>query len=230
MSGSDRRELTDDLGILLRAALPWWQSNIWTALPAIVTKVNASAGTLECNPTIQLRKVSPNGKVSWIDFPTLVDCPIVFPSGGGFTLTFPIAPDDEVLVIFASRCIDSWFASGKNGIQNELRMHDPSDGFAICGPRSYPNRLPVSTTNVQLRNGPADTFIEITPTQQVNVQAVNSVTVTAPSITLHGNVTIAGNLSLTGTFGAPGLPNYATHTHLGVQTGGGTSGPPKPGS
>ena len=64
--------------------------------------------------------------------------PVVFPGGGGFALTFPVAAGDECLVVFASRCIDAWWQSGGVGEPMEPRMHDLSDGFALIGVRSQP--------------------------------------------------------------------------------------------
>lgn len=242
MSTTDRRELTDDLGILLRAALQGFQATIWTALPAIVTKYTPSAGTIECLPTIQLQQ-NINGVISWVDYPKLVDCPVIFPSAGGFSLTFPIAADDEVLIIFASRCIDAWFASGKNGQQNELRMHDPSDGFAIPGPRSFPRVLPaLSTTNVQLRSDDGATLIEMTPSGAVNIQCANAnvtasdmVNITAPEIVENGNVTINGTLTVTGNATVLDLitallTSLDAHVHLSRTDGTALTSPPIPGT
>ena len=53
---------------------------------------------------------------------------MVFPGGGGFALTFPVAAGDECLVVFASRCIDDYetgvrLAQEKQGqISTSLRL------------------------------------------------------------------------------------------------------------
>ncbi len=240
MSTTDPRQLTNDLGILLRVALQGWQAGIWTAMPAVVTLYDPATQTCECTPTIQLQK-NVGGQLSWIDFPKLVDCPVLFPSGGGFTLTFPLAAGDEVLVIFASRCIDNWFATGENGQQRELRMHDPSDGFAFPSPRSLPKVPPaLSTTDVQLRSNDGTTFIGISPAGQITEQAVKvvvnaevQVNITAPVIVLNGNVTINGNAVVTGLITAEdvgliddALPSLASHVHLSRTDGTALTGPP----
>ena len=66
-------------------------------------------------------------------YPLILDAPVIFPRGGGCTLTFPISAGDECLVIFADRCIDFWWQNG--GVQNGSRgrMHDYSDAFVIPG-------------------------------------------------------------------------------------------------
>ena len=48
-------------------------------------------------------------KGEWLSLPKLLDVPCHFPRAGGYCLTFPVKPDDEVLVIFGDRCIDAWW-------------------------------------------------------------------------------------------------------------------------
>jgi hypothetical protein len=81
-----------------------------------------------------------------------VDVPVIFPRGGGCTLTFPVKAGDECLLIFADRCIDFWWQNG--GVQKpvDLRMHDLSDAFAIVGPQSQAHKISgISTSAAQLR-------------------------------------------------------------------------------
>lgn len=156
----DRDELLNDSETAMRVALDGRQAQMWTAMPAMVTKVNLTAMTLEVQPTIQGVISNSDGTETNVNLPVLVDVPICFPSAGGFTLTFPIVVNDEVLVIIASRCIDSWWQSGGVGVPIESRMHDLSDGFAILGPKSQPHVITgISTTSAQLRNDSGTTFL-----------------------------------------------------------------------
>src|SRR5574343_122065 len=148
----DRREGFNDIPTALLAALQGWQSGVWTALPCIVQSFNAAAMTIVARSAIRGVIRNPQGSEYELEMPLLLDVPVIFPSGGGFTLTFPITEGDECLVVFASRCIDSWWQlSGVQG-QAEFRMHDLSDGLAFVGPRSQPRAVSgISTTAVQLR-------------------------------------------------------------------------------
>lgn len=149
----DRAQLYNDSEEAQRLVLDGRQSCIWTALPAIVQSVDFAAMTCEVQPAIQGSVENEDGSITVVNLPLLVDVPIVYPGGGGFILTFPIAEGDEVLVVMASRCIDSWWQLG--GVQKpiEARMHDLSDGFAIPGPRSQPRTVDsIKTNGVQLRN------------------------------------------------------------------------------
>jgi Phage protein Gp138 N-terminal domain/GpV Apex motif len=143
----------------------------------------------------------------------------VFPSAGGLTLTLPIAQGDEILVVFASRCIDAWWQNGGIQIPMEMRMHDLSDGFAIPGPRSQPNTLTgISTTSAQLRTDAGTSFIELTKTGIINL-------VSPLGINLVGPIMMTGAVVTTGDVVADGI-SLSTHVHSGVTTGAGDSGPP----
>lgn len=201
----DRRELLDDEQEALRLAMDGRLTSLWTAIPGIIQSVNFDNMTVEVQPTIQARIQAPNGSFSFVNLPVLVDVPIVFPSAGGYTITFPIKANDEVLVIFSSRCIDAWWSSGQISVQAELRLHDLSDGFAIPGPKSVPNVISnISTDSLQIRNNSGSTFIDVKDSL-IKVKAP-SAEVEASTITLKGNVVVTGSLTVAG------IP-FATHKH-----------------
>jgi phage baseplate assembly protein gpV len=140
-------------------------------------------------------------------------------------------------------------------------MHDLSDGMAIVGPRSQATKLtpPVDTENVQLRTDDGEAHVtmmpdytiraknpeasvEITPGGDVKLQGSTSIQLTAPQITIKGNLTwtgedggagaysIKGELSLDGSLTSTGDQvaegiSTAHHTHPGDS--GGTTGPPQ---
>lgn len=232
----DRNNIINDPETAQRYSLDGRQAQIWTAMPAIVISVDLAKMTCAVQPSIKGIQTSEDGTETFVNLPKLVDVPICFPSAGGFTLSFPIASADEVLVVIANRCIDSWWELGGAGplkldpqIPSEFRMHDLSDGFAIPGPRSQPRVVPnISTTNVQLRNDAGTCYLEITPGGQINLVAPGGVAVTG-GLTFTGNLHVTGNLSADGEVIAKAatLPKLlSTHVHSGVTTGGGNSGPP----
>lgn len=245
----DRFQLLNDPEEATRILLEGNQVGIWTALPGIVTAVDLAAMTCSVQPAIQAIIVDKEGVETPTDLPILEDVPICFPKGGGFLITFPLAVDDEVLVVFSSRCIDAWWQNG--GIQQamEARMHDLSDGFAIPGPWSQP-AVPgsISTSAVQIRNSGGGAYVEIDATGKIKLNSATEVDVVAPVINLTGNVVVSGTLAcgaltcasigtsgsgaasiggaLTAASVVAGGKNLATHLHSGVTTGGGNTGPP----
>lgn len=249
---ADRRERLGDFDTSLLAAMQGHQAGVWTAMPGIVQSYNSAKMTAEVAPSLKAQVLQPDGTTLWVALPLLVDCPVIFPSGGGFTLTFPIAAGDECLVVFSSRCIDSWWQSGGVQVQADMRMHDLSDGFVLVGPRSQPRVLAPagSGDGVELRNDARTAYVRIDETGNIfattdanaaidadgdvyasagadaAISAAGVVSVVAPTINISGNVNITGNLTVTGTM-TNGVKNVgSTHTHGGVQTGGGTTGAP----
>jgi hypothetical protein len=194
----DQRERYEDHQEAFRAAMDGRQAQIWTSTPAIVESFDGN--TLRAKPAIQEKVRAKDGTVSDVNLPLLIYCPVVFPTGGGYVLTFPIKPGDEVLIVFASRCIDNWWKQGGVQKQAEMRMHDISDGFAIPGPLSDPRKVSnVSTTATVLRsmdnllNVTLDSSIQkilINATNQIDLTATTQVTVTAPTIIAHASTAL----------------------------------------
>lgn len=246
----DRRERLDDPEESLRMALEDFQSQIWTALPGVVSGVDLEKQTVSVQPSIQGSVSSPDGSAQSVNLPLLVDVPICWPRAGGFAITFPVKAGDEVLVVFASRCIDSWWQSGGVGAQAEVRMHDLSDGFAILAPTSQAKKLSdVQEDGVEMRTESRSTFIRLTEgtifikgdiihegnnTQTGNLQRTGTSTTTG-KVTGQGGMQVSGGSGITmtgpithndGTITSNGKNIGSTHTHGGVQSGGSNTAVP----
>ncbi|HCQ8601010.1 Gp138 family membrane-puncturing spike protein [Klebsiella michiganensis] len=214
------------------------------ALPGIIQSFDPDAVTAVVQPAIRYIERDNDGNKVTQDYPLLVDVPVVFPRGGGCTLTFPVKEGDECLVIFADRCIDFWWQSG--GIQEPVdgRMHDLSDAFCIVGPQSQAKKISgISTTTAQLRTDDGTAFIEVAAGGDITATTAGNATINAPEIVLNGNVTINGNLSQgmgenggTATMHGPvtvtndvtaGGKSLMTHTHGGVEHGNDSTGEPE---
>lgn len=183
--------------------------DVHTALPAIIISFDANKRTVSAQPTIQRVFSDGEGKAGADNLPPCVDVPVVFPMGGGYELTFPINKGDECLLIFAERCIDSWFETGQPSEPADFRQHDLSDAFAIVGVRSLANIQPVWTEGVELHgNGNHvridDSSVELGAggaTLKLTSSGLNcSVPITAPNV-------ITDKM------------NVNAHVHSGVQSG-----------
>ena len=220
----------------IRLALHQFECDLRVAIPGIVVTnqngdpFNADLQTVSVQPSVQevLRvKAIP----TLTTLPILDDVPFVFPSAGGWNLTFPIAIGDECLVIFADMAFDMWWQNG--GVQKQpdgaLYRHDIGDGVAIFGLRSNPRALQnYSTTSMQICSDDGTVVIDM---------AEAGITMRAPGgaslgITAEGVATIAaaggGSIEL-----SPGgnlaivAPTSATLNGEPL-AGGGSPGPPGP--
>ncbi|MCW7550540.1 Gp138 family membrane-puncturing spike protein [Photorhabdus sp. APURE] len=244
---------TGDLSETLKAISHSLSSQLRVAVPGIIQSFNADAVTCVVQPAIKSGITDKDDKKTSVSLPLLVDVPVIFPRGGGVTLTFPVKAGDECLVVFADRCIDFWWQSG--GVQEpaDERQHSLSDAFAIIGPQSQAKKISgISTSTAQLRSDDGVTYIELDPgshnvtviTPAKLIATANGGTeITSPEIILNGNVTINGNLSQgmgagggTATMQGPVTVNndvtaggisLKSHTHGGVQSGGSKTGGPQ---
>lgn len=234
--------LTDDI-----------MSNLRVALPGIIQSFDPETVTCVVQPAVKGYESDDAGKKSSLSLPLLVDIPVIFPRGGGVTLTFPVRAGDECLLVFADRCIDFWWQN--SGVQEPVdgRMHDLSDAFAIVGPQSQAQKISdISTSAAQLRTDDGDAFIELDPSShavtvttqgKLTASAQGGTEINSPEIVLNGNVTINGNLSqgmgdgggtatmlgpvnVTNDVKAGGI-SLQMHKHGGVETGGGQTGGPQ---
>jgi Phage protein Gp138 N-terminal domain len=174
----DPRERIESLDTAILTAIKGDRTELWTALPAFVVSYDAAKQTISAQPTILLQASDQYNNTFSVKMPIIPDIPVCFPNGGGFSLTFPIKASsdpsqaDECLLIFASRCIDGWFAYSGTQNQVEPRMHDLSDGFAIIGPRSLPKTQAVAvpdTSGVQLRKDDGTSYVQIDATGDIEL-------------------------------------------------------------
>lgn len=223
-------------------------SMLRVSMPGIIQSFDPIACTCTVQPAISGQVADEAGEFKSAPLPLLVDVPVVFPRGGGCTITFPVKAGDECLVVFSDRCIDFWWQNG--GVQEPVdpRQHDLSDAFAFIGPQSQAEVIGnISTSTLQMRTDDGAAYIELDPNSRaVNIVAPGGLNVTTPlakfsaAVTINGLLTwmggmvgsiaagtaakITGAIQFIGTLTSNGKDISDQHTHSGVQTGTGNSG------
>ncbi len=77
-----------------------------------------------------------------VDYPILIDVPVISLQGGKGALTFPITKGDSCLIFFNDRDIDNWIFSGQSGQPPATnRLHSFADGIALVGLRDFNNPI-----------------------------------------------------------------------------------------
>lgn len=219
----DRRERQFNMEETLRLVFAGLQSGLWTCLPGEVWDVLDDM-RVNVQPTIRMMvRPQVGNDYTPLQLPLILDCPIQFAAGGGCTFTFPLERGNEGLIIFSSRCIDSWWV--QSGVQNPsvLRMHDLSDGFFIPGVKSKPNTFAYSPTTARLTTDDGQAYYELDPTGKIaNIIAPGGVNINNVSIDTDGNIVTPGEVTARGA----GAVALSTHVHTGVQLGDDESGEP----
>ncbi|AVG77942.1 Gp138 family membrane-puncturing spike protein [Pantoea ananatis] len=194
-------------------------SMLRVSMPGIIESFDPITCTCSVQPALKGQVADALGNFKSAPLPVLVDVPVIFPRGGGCTITFPVKTGDECLVVFSDRCIDFWWQNG--GVQEPVdqRQHDLSDAFAFVGPQSQAQKISgISTTSVQVRTDDGSSFIELMQGGNVNI--------TTPLLTVNGNVQVNGTVTSTGDQVAKGI-SQTGHVHSGVQSGSSQTGGPQ---
>jgi hypothetical protein len=147
------------------------------ALPAQVESYDPSTQLASVKPLIQDVFYDEDDSLTSISLPVITNVPVLWPSGGGFGVTCPLAAGDTVTVLFHDRSLDAWLAQGSEQAPEDLRRHALKDAVAIPGCWPKPSAMPgvpsdgaqlgrmgglavkVTTSHVQLGNSATDVAV-----------------------------------------------------------------------
>lgn len=213
----------------LRSALLSYQAALWTTLPGIVQSFDAEKVTAQVQPAVQGLRRNQNGQLEYLTLPVCPDVPVLFPRGGGYTLTFPVKQGDECLLVFACRNIDGWWDQGGVQRPGDRRMHDLSDAFCIVGPMSQKAKIEdISTSTTQLRSDNGALKVELaTDDGRITIKAPTIIRLEAPEVRVTGDLKVEGEVI--GKIDGDDI-SLTTHVHSGVERGGGNTDDPVNGS
>jgi len=152
------------------------RQNLNTSLIATITKVNSSGDSIQSiNVQPVIDKVYTDGLR--IKLPEIKNVPVLFPSGGGGILSFPIEVGDDVLIVVCQNDIDSYLSGDTSGKPNTLRKFSLTDAIAI--PCIYPlgDDLKPSQDDVELKF--KDSIIRIDKEGNVEVESSKDISAKA---------------------------------------------------
>ena len=134
--------LTFTFADVIRAAVEASLNNLWSSLPGIVQSFNDKTQTADVQPAVGAQFTNEKGEKVVELLPVVQSVPVMFPSGGGFSLMFNLKKGDPCLLVFASASTDRYIAEG--GVikdPGDGRRHHLGDAFCIPGGRSLKHAL-----------------------------------------------------------------------------------------
>lgn len=159
----------------------------------------AIAGTVDIHPMVAQIDGFGNATPHGI----IHNVPYVRWQGGANAVIIDPAVNDIGLALFASHDISSVKRTKKSGNPGSRRRFDWSDAIYLGG----------------LLNGVPTQYVRFSA-DGIEINSPTALTINAPNVAINGNVAITGTLT------DNGKNVGSTHTHGGVQTGGGTTGAP----
>ena len=105
-------------------------TKVHTTCPGVVTEYNASTRRAIVQPSLKRQA----GNKEFVEFPLLVNVPVVFPGTKKWTIHFPLEKKDEVVLFFSERAIGLWKSTGQDGIEDtSVRRYSLSDAYCMPG-------------------------------------------------------------------------------------------------
>lgn len=138
-------------------------------MPAIVVKYDAAKRLADVQPC---QKITYVNKPQPENLPIIPNCPVVFPSGGGYAMTWPLLPNDSCILVFADRSIDEWIDKGGIYDPKDGRRHNLSDAFVIPGGAPTSTAIPADAAKLIVGTTSGTAKVEIDPTGNVTVDGV----------------------------------------------------------
>ena len=178
------------------------RDSVNTAIPAEVIEVSKlqSEQVISVKPVFQVEYR--DGVI--LDYPEILDVPVLFPSAGGGMLSFPVKLGDVVLLVFSMKSLDQWLLRDSGAgthLPVDNRHWDLTDAIAIPGMYTTKDNLSPNPDDVELKY--KESSIKLTKTGDVEVATAGALTVTTAkdiTITCDGDVNLkAGTVNIDAT-------------------------------
>jgi hypothetical protein len=119
---------------LLAAAVEYYLQELVTGYPGRIEAYDAEKQVADVKPLVQRLQRKADGSELLEALPVIPAVPIVFPRGGGYYLSFPVAVGDYCLLLGCHRSIDK-YKSGRGADTNpqDFRLHHLTDMVALMG-------------------------------------------------------------------------------------------------
>ena len=217
----------------------YYSKDLMTAIHAVVVSSERILDSLVAVKPL-INEVTLAGEV--VEWPEILDVPLIFPCTASSAITFPVRQGDTVLLVFSMRGLDEWKRSFLGTITpQDRRNHSLQDAVAIPGlrpiirSRNNPlaRRLPHSVNDFSFTHnigGDTEAEVRIKSNGNIEITSPTKLIVKCPETEWLGDITLSGNITQTGNYSVNGSltyngEEYSLHTHTGVRGGSDVSGP-----
>lgn len=230
------------------------KNNIHTAFPGLILEYNEATKRAKVQPGVKMLMTLDAGGGTPSRAP-IFDVPVVWPGGAGLSFLCPLAKGNAVLLVCSERGLTEFKRQFAEGAPDPESLFSPADAIALptfggiivtkAGRGAVIQTedgavfLDIHSDGITLAKG--NQVVTLTDNGLIadiegKVVAVSSeeVSIQAPKVTVIGDLEVTGAAQVGagldvdgGALRHQGRNVGATHTHAGVQPGGGISGPPK---
>lgn len=211
--------------------LNFWRNamRLNTCIPGVVNAFDPATQKVSATPAINAKYVSPEGEVSYIQYPMITNIPLAIIRGSGLSITQPITEGYPCTLIFSQRSIDNFVidravtnpVEGPNPLTSALRCMDLTDAMCFPGIITTKDTIPnYATDAIEVRSDDGKVKVSVKQDSLTLKQESANITLSGGNIDMT-----AGNINITGTAvtigGATTIDGkvFLQHQHSGVSSG-----------
>lgn len=147
-----------ELARLIKKGIDARLRDVHTSFPARVLRYDAALKQVDVQPEVMVEVTDESGARVLERLPVIVNVPLLFPSAGDYSVTFPVASGDEgevVLIVVSEVSLDAWLTRGGEVDPQDRRRFHLTDAVAIPGLRPF-SRPRATRTNAHMTLGKDD--------------------------------------------------------------------------
>ena len=195
MSNINHEETNHSLTTLFRNVLfRWSKSALHTCRPGIIESYDPETKRARVRAGLRmvLTGAEPGEDGEAMEPAVSINVPVLFPFGGGHTMTFPLAQGDPVMLFFSERGLTEFKTTYALATPDKTHFFSEADAVAFAGFGAL-QITPASSVGATLQTEDGTTFVEIAP-EVARIRHQNTeVVVEDDHVTVNaGRVDIAG--------------------------------------
>lgn len=169
------------------------EQTVNTCIPGEIVSFDKSLQTATVKVCIKQMHVDKDGNKVTQELPQILQVPVFFPYSTmtGFSLTYPVVPGDQCLILFSQRSFDNWLAAGS--VQEPFEPNCPrffsfNDAIALVGLIPNPSAIKDFELNgVEIRNKKRTVYSLVTD-NEAKTEAKTADSCASITCTVSGNI------------------------------------------
>ena len=186
MSNKDKEKEYNNLTDALQFVFNQLIKDLYISIPGIIESYDSATKRCRVKPAINLKLT--NGEIE--EQASIINVPVIWPGGGGFTLLSPLPSGSPVEIKFSQRGItkfkETFLQADPGG-----GIFDKKDAHVIPGYGAL-EVTPATEDGISLQSEDGENYIYVDD-GNVKIKATTSITVESPLNTIEGNLVVTGN-------------------------------------
>lgn len=182
MSNLDPEKNYSNLTDVLQFAFNQFLKNLYISIPGVIESYDPEKKRCRVKPALNIRLT--DGET--VEQSTIINVPVVWPSGGGFTFISPLPEGEPVVIMFSQRGITQ-FKETFSTVDPGNGIFDKEDAYVMPGYGAL-SITPATTSGASMQTEDGQNYIYVTD-GIVKIKAGTKLEIDTPEIAVTGIIT-----------------------------------------